>query len=53
MFEAAWLNGGATQPLERDEEATGLCRDPTVVLHARVQTAEPKIDLQTGSEVRQ
>ena len=45
IFEAAWLNGGATQPLPRDGEAKELRRDPTVEPHARVQTTEPKIDL--------
>ena len=53
IFKAAGLNGGATQPLTRDEEATELYRGLTVVLHARVQTSEPKIDLHRGSEARQ
>ena len=53
IFEVAWLNGSATQSLMRDEEGTELHRYPTVVLHTRVQTAEPKIDLHRGLEARQ
>ena len=40
IFEAAWLNGGAIQPLTRDEKVTELGRDPTVVPHASVQSSQ-------------
>ena len=52
IFEEAWLSGGTTQPLPRDGEATQLRSDPIIEPHARVQTAEPKINLHRGSECK-
>ena len=47
------MSGGATKPLLKDEEANKLHRNPTIKPHTRVQTAEPKLDLHRGLEVRQ
>ena len=46
------MSGDATQHLLKNGEAKKHCRDPTVKTRARVQTAEPKLDLFGGSEAR-